>query len=145
MLCCDVVDVVEDSSSNCISLLLGSIRGNDHGRLDGNCGHILILALVGASGDRQRGVVRAACQDLLADLAVDRNEVSVIGGRKLSDRRSRSACNDERCVDLAVLEAFRGIREAQVLGLDGVFAEACRSQDVDRVEVNAGARSADGN
>ena len=110
----DCGSVVEDSLGQVVDIILGSGSINDQGSLDGDSGHISFLAGVGAGGDGIGGVEGAVSHDFLCDLAVNGNQVCIVGGAQLGDSGGGSAGNDECSIDLAVLQSVGGVSEALV-------------------------------
>ena len=140
----DGVHVVEDGLGQVVHIVVAGGSGDDQGGLNGDGGHIRILAIIGTGGNAVGGVEGAVSHQLVGDSAVDGHQICVIGGAQLGDGGSGSASHDESGVDLAVLQSVGAVREALVLGLDVILGQTGGGEHVHGVEVNAGAGGADG-
>ncbi len=77
-------------------------------------------------------------------LLVQTHQIRALGGAQIHHRGGGSAGDHERRVDLAVLQRLGGIAEGEVLRIDVGLGHVIGRQEVHGVEVNAGARRADG-
>ena len=141
----NVGGVVEDGLGQVVDILLRGGGGDDQGCLNGDGGHIRILSGVGPGGDDIGGIEGAGGHHGIGHIAVQGDQVGIVGGAQLGNCRSGSTGDHKRGIDLAVLQRIGGVGEAQVLGLDVILGEPCGGEHVNGVEVNAGAGCANGN
>ena len=138
-----LIKIVEGRGQEVVDSILGNVVACQNNSCNCNGGDIVgrvvdilldgVLAVVGAVGD-----------ELIDVLLVKADEVDLTADGKVGDSGGGSACNDEGCVDLAVLQALSGVAEVEVLGIDVVNAHVVCLENVHCVEVNARAGSADG-
>ena len=140
----DVVDVIEDSGNKVVDSCLGNVVASNDYCCDSNCGDVF-GSIVDFLGDGVLLVVGVGSDQAVDVILVEGDEVDLLAGAQVLNSGGGSACYDECCVDLAVLEAVGGVTEVEVLGLDVVFGQAVCAEEVKCVEVNAGALCADGN
>ena len=77
-------------------------------------------------------------------LIVQADEVDVLGGGQLGDGGGGGAGHDESGVDLAVGQGLGAVAEGLIGGLDVILGQTVGAENVDGVEVHAGAGGADG-
>ena len=140
----DGVDVLEDGGDDGISLVLGHVLVGDDGGLHAHGGDVLVDALIGAGGDDALGVGAGDLLQLGDVLLVQADQVAALGGGQVDHGGGGSAGDDERGVDLAVLQGLGGIAKAEVLGIDVGLGHVIGGEEVHGVEVHAGALGADG-
>ncbi len=78
-------------------------------------------------------------------LVIEGDEVDILRGGKVGDGGRGSAGDDERRIDLAVLQGVSAVAEGLIGGLDVIFSQAIYAENVHRVEVYAGTGRADRN
>ncbi len=77
-------------------------------------------------------------------LVIKAEDVYFLGCCEGSNSSCRSACNDERSVDLAILKGFCGVAEGLVSRVDIGFTESVCFKNIESIEVCSGTCSADG-
>ena len=136
--------VFEDGGSHCVNRIFGNGVSCDDNCCDSNGGNVFGSA-VNVSSDGSFGVVGRYFNQISNVSAVQAYQIYIIGGCQRSNCVGGSTGYDECCVDLAVLQGFNGVAEGLVNGFDVSFGQTVSAQQVDCVEVNAGAQSTDGN
>ena len=139
-----IIKIVEGCGEEVVNSVLGDIVPCKNDCCDCNGGNIIGSA-VDVLCDGVFLVVGAHPNELCNMLCVKADEVNLTADRKVGDCGGGCACNDEGCVDLAVLQTVCGVCEVEVLGLNVVEGHVVCLEDIDGIEVNAGAGSADGN
>ena len=135
--------VVEDVGHQGVHGILGHVvAGQQHGA-HAHGGHVTVGA-VGVGRDGAGGVVGGGGQELGNVLVVQAHQVDGLGGGKVGDGGGGGTGHDEGGVDLAVLQGVGAVAEGLVGGLDVGLGQVIGPQDVDGVEVHAGAGGADG-
>ena len=132
----DLVDVIEDSGNKVVDSCLGNVVASDDDCCNSNGGHVF-GSVVDVLGDGVLFVVGAGSDQAVNVLLVEGDEVDLLAGAEVLNCGGGSACDNECCVDLAVLEAVCGIAEVKILCLDVVFGQAVCAEKVKCVEVNA--------
>ena len=102
----DLLCVVKNRSGQLIDDFVIQIRIYDHGCLDRDRLDGLRLSGIGIRRNHQRCIVRADIHDLVPEFPFDRNQENAVGRRQLGDGRCGRARDDERRIDLAVLEGL---------------------------------------
>ena len=118
------------------------VPGDDHGA-HGHGGDVLGGA-VHVGGDDGLGVEGGLGHQLVDVLLVQAHQIHGVGGGQGGHGVGGSAGHHEGGVDLAVLQGLGALVKGLVGGTDVVLGQAVDVQDVDGVEVHAGARRADG-
>ena len=140
----ELVSVVKDGGNEGVDSVLGDVvAGQNH------CGHSHGLGIlrhaVGVGADGVLAVVGGGGDELVDVLVIDADQVNLTAGAQVGDGGGGGAGHDEGGVDLAVLQAVGAVAEALVNGLDVIDGHVITAQNVNCVEVNAGAQSTDGN
>ena len=112
----DGSSVFKDGGNDGVRLFFGNFAVGNDGSLDGDGGDIFIDALIGAGGDDGLGIGGIDRLHLGNGFVVQADQISALGGAQIGYSRGGSAGNDERSVDLAVLQSFGRIAEGQILG-----------------------------
>ena len=134
--------VVEQILREVVDGVLGDIVACENDCADRNRGHIAVGA-VDVGGNDVFGVVVRGGAELFDMLVVQRDEVNILRGGKVGDGSRGSAGDNERSVNLAVLDVVGAVAEGLIGRGDIRLGQAVSAENVDGVEVNAGACCAD--
>ena len=134
--------IVEDVLRERVDRVLGDIvAGEDDG--GDSDGDRVGVQTVDIRRDGDLGVVRGCGEQLIDVLVIEGDEVDVLRGGEVGDGGRGRAGDDERRVDLAVLQGVGAVAEGLIGGLDVSLGQAVGAEDVHRVEVHAGTGRAD--
>ena len=115
VLLCDSIGVVKDGGHEGVDGILGDgVAGEKNSAdCDGGC---ILRQTVGVGRDGVLGVVGGLCEEQVDVLVVKGDEVDALAGSKVGDSGGGGACNDEACVDLAILQALSAVAKTSSRG-----------------------------
>ena len=137
--------VVKHRLQKLIDSVFADIVGSDQRCADGNRGGILVNSVIGAGRDHGLGIEIIVALQLLDMLLIELYQADILCGSQVDNRSGRSSGNDEGSVNLAVLQAVRGITKGSVYDIDVIKAQVIGIQVLLRVELDSRTGVADGN
>ena len=135
--------IVEDVLHEAVDRVLGDVVARQNDRADCDGGDVAVR-VVDVGGDDGLGVVVGRCAERFDVRVVEADEIDVLGGSEIRDGGGGRARDDERGVDLAVLDVVDAVAEGLVGRDDVRLGQAVGAEDVNSVEVHAGATGTDG-